>query len=234
MIPRIIHQTWKDRAVPDRFRDAQESWRRHHPEWEYRFWTDDDLDDLVRTRAPELQDLYRAYPENIQRVDAARYVMLREFGGMYADLDLECLRPVDELTEARVVLPRTTPFGVSNQFMLSEPAHPLFQHAIEELPRAFAQRRYLWPRHVRILSTTGPLFLTGCLRTFGEVDGLRVLSLDEHGHGDPDKAYVRHLRGNTWAGWDTYFVNLVHDNWKALAAAAGSIGAALLILRYFS
>jgi len=43
MIPRVIHQTWKDQDVPARFLDAQRSWQDAHPDWEYRFWTDEDL-----------------------------------------------------------------------------------------------------------------------------------------------------------------------------------------------
>jgi hypothetical protein len=73
------------------------------------------------------------------------------------------------------------------------------------------------------------LFLTDCLRKFGDVEGLRILSLDEHGHGEPELAYVRHLRGNTWARWDTHVINFFHDHWKVLGAvAAGSVTAALL------
>ena len=38
MIPRVIHQTWKDHNVPARFLDAQRSWKEAHPDWEYRFF----------------------------------------------------------------------------------------------------------------------------------------------------------------------------------------------------
>ena len=218
MIPKIIHQTWKDHDIPARFQEAQQSWKKHHPDWEYRFWTDDDLDRLVEEHAPDLLPQWEAYPNHIQRVDAARYVMLREFGGMYADLDLECLKPMDGLLEHEVVLPNTTPFGLSNQLMLSRPGHPLFDFAIQSLPASF-RKWYRWwiPRHVRILASTGPLFITGRVRAYGDVEGLRVMSLDEHGHGDPDQAYIFNHRGKTWAGWDTLFFNLVHDNWKVLA-----------------
>ena len=227
MIPRVIHQTWKDRDVPERFLAAQRSWQETHPDWEYRFWTDVDLAVLVRERAPELVPLYERYPEAIQRVDAARYVILREFGGVYADLDLVCLRPIDALLDAEVVLPRTTPFGVSNQFMLSVKGHSLFCHAVASLPRAYAKWGRAWPRHVRVLTTAGPLFLTGRLREHGTNEGMRILTLDEHGHGDPEVAYVGHLRGNTWAAWDTHVINFFHDNWKWLAAGT-AVSAVLL------
>ena len=223
MIPRIIHQTWKDHDIPERFREAQESWKRYHPDWEYRFWTDEDIDSLVHERAPDLAPLYDAYPNQIQRVDAARYVILREFGGLYADLDLECLKPFDELLGAEMVLPRTTPFGLSGQLMLSRPGHPFFGFAVRALHAAF-KKWYRWflPRHLKILASTGPLFVTECVQAYkadnGGVEGLRVMSLDEHGHGDPDEAFIHNHRGKTWAGVDTLFFNLVHDNWKVLAA----------------
>ncbi len=227
MIPRIIHQTWKDQDVPERFLEAQRSWREVHPEWEYRFWTDEDLETLVRERAPELMLLHERYPEAIQRVDAARYVILREFGGAYIDLDVQCLRPLDPLLEAEVVLARTTPFGVSNQFMLSVEQHSLFQYAVDSLPRAFAKWGRVWPRHVRVLTTAGPLFMTGRLKEHGTQEGMRILTLDEHGHGDPEMAYVGHLRGNTWAAWDTHVINFFHDNWKWFAVGV-AITAVLL------
>ena len=99
----------------------------------------------------------------------------------------------------RWCFPRTTPFGVSNQFMLSVKGHSLFHHAVASLPRAYVKWGRVWPRHLRVLTTAGPLFLTGRLREHGTREGMRFLSLDEHGHGDPEAAYVAHLRGNTWA-----------------------------------
>ena len=233
MIPAIIHQTWKDRSVPDRFRAAQASWQAAHPEWEYRLWTDADLDDVVSTYAPELVPLYRSYPYQIQRVDAARYVILRQFGGAYADLDLVCMKPLDGLRAHRVVLPLTTPWGVSNQFMLSQPGQSLFDYAIRSLPDAYRRwQRWWFPRHLRVLRTTGPLFLTARLKEHGPVEGLRILSLDEHCHGDPELAYVHNLRGKTWAEWDTHALNFLHDYWRPLTAlGVGAAAAGWYLLR---
>jgi mannosyltransferase OCH1-like enzyme len=59
-IPRILHQTWKTREVPERFRGYVASWRRHHPDWEYRLWTDADNDDFIRTRYPDFLGTFRA------------------------------------------------------------------------------------------------------------------------------------------------------------------------------
>ena len=89
MIPATIHQTWKTADVPARFAASAESWRTLHPAWEYRLWTDESLEAFVHETYPEMWDLYRRYPEQIYRVDAARYMLLHHFGGVYADLDID-------------------------------------------------------------------------------------------------------------------------------------------------
>lgn len=242
MIPPILHQTWKTRAIPEEWREARRSWLDAHPRWTHRFWTDDDLDRLVRCRAPELYEFWLSYPDQIQRVDAARYVILREHGGVYADLDMVCLRPFDSLLENELVLPRTRPLGLSNQLMAARPGHPLLCEAVEALPRAYRRWQRPWiPRHFRILLTTGPLFLTGMHREWrgGRARGAqaplggdpRILSLDEHGHGDLERSFVKHLRGCTWAGWDTHLFLFFFDHWRLLAGAAATGAAALTLMQ---
>lgn len=254
MIPRILHQTWKTRTIPDEWREARRSWLDAHPRWTHRFWTDDDLERLVRGRAPDLYPSWREYPDQIQRVDAARYVILREEGGVYADLDMVCLRPLDPLLRHELVLPRTRPLGLSNQLMAARPGHPLLDRAVRRLPRAYRRWQRPWiPRHFRVLLTTGPLFLTKVYHTSEGVGGrrtnggppagdgadrrpldlgdVRILTLDEHGHGDLDRSYVRHLRGRSWAEWDTHLFNFVHDHWRLLAGAAVTGAAALGLMQ---
>ena len=99
MIPRILHQTWKDAAVPIAFSRYMESWKQFHPGWEFRFWTDADLAELVASRYPECRDLFHSYPKPIMRADLGRYLVLREFGGVYADIDAEALANIAPLLE---------------------------------------------------------------------------------------------------------------------------------------
>lgn len=231
MIPRILHQTWKTRVVPEKWRGARESWLEAHPRWEHRFWTDRDLDRLVRRRAPGFYPFWKEYPNPIQRVDAARYLILHEYGGAYADLDMVCLRPLDDLLEHDLILPRTRPLGLSPQFMAARPGHPFFRRALRELPVARRRWQRPWlPRHFRVILTTGPLFLTGLYRRMAEDVEARILTLAEHGHGDPRRSYVKHLRGRTWAEWDTHFFSFVHRHWRLLVSAAATTGAAALML----
>ena len=96
-IPPIIHQTWKDELVPVPMQDLAESWRRNHPGWEYRLWTDTQNREFIRTRYPDFLVRYDSYPYHIQRVDAVRYFILYTFGGLYVDLDFECIHSLERL-----------------------------------------------------------------------------------------------------------------------------------------
>ncbi len=53
------------------------------------------------TRYPWFLKVYMAYPLSIHRADAARYLILHSFGGIYADLDVESLDSMDELIKKK-------------------------------------------------------------------------------------------------------------------------------------
>lgn len=148
-IPRILHQTWKTREIPARFRGYSDSWRAHNPGWEHRLWSDDDNDGFIRARYPGFHPTFRAYRTGIQRADAVRYFLLHAFGGLYVDLDFECLRPIGPVLEgATCVLgcePRlhaerlhARPRLLCNAIMASAPGHPFWLRVHDELRRRAA------------------------------------------------------------------------------------------------
>ncbi|MBL1098006.1 glycosyltransferase [Streptomyces coffeae] len=166
-IPPLIHQTWKDDDVPPRWRAWAASWRRHHPEWEYRLWTDADNRAFLEQHYPWFLPVYDGYPEPIMRADAIRYFLLDHFGGVYADLDFECLRPVTDLLAGRELVLGLEPEEhtrllwarrrglrrvVGNAFLASRPGHPFWAHAHRELVGTHTAPGPL--------DATGPYFLT--------------------------------------------------------------------------
>ena len=220
MIPQIIHQTWKTNDIPDRFAAAQESWIRHHPGWQYVFWSDDGIEALVRESYPQFLDIFRSYPDQIQRVDAARYMILYKHGGFYVDLDIACERPLEPLCSAEVVLPATEPLGVSNDFMGAVVGSPFFGFVLSQL--APAKRRWprgLVPRHFRVLLTTGSLFLTRCQRTWAEPGVLDILPARYYSVPGHPEAFVSHLHGSTWHQWDSHVFAFLFYKASRLASA---------------
>ena len=171
MIPKIIHQTWRDQniLVP---KEWPESWKHKNSGWEYKLWTDEDLLALVQAHYPNLEELYLSYPNPVQRADLGRYLILHHCGGIYADLDTECISSLDELEdETRVILAEepiehryhSDALGMAhmifNGVMASPKAHPFWLHLIDTLRRCRTASAY-------VLESTGPLVLTGAVASF--------------------------------------------------------------------
>ena len=200
-----------------------------NPDWEYRRWTAAEIDSLFASARPDLLEYYRRLPYWVQKADAARYLILHEHGGVYADLDIICLRSFDAFSDADAVLAPTEPFGVSNDLMMASAGHPLFATLVDELPASFRRWHRAWiPRHFRVMCSAGSLYLTRNFARFADKRSVRLLTDDEYGHGDPRHAFVRHIEGNSWAGWDTRALLFLARHWKAILTAA-----VLLVVAYF-
>jgi hypothetical protein len=113
-ISKIIHQTWKTEKVHARFREHIRSWIQRNPGWEYKFWTNDDCRNLIETKYPKYLAMYDSYPQNIQRADAIRYFILDAYGGVYADLDFEALKPFDGLIRGHSLVIGQEPYAHSH------------------------------------------------------------------------------------------------------------------------
>ena len=182
MIPRIIHQVWKTDTVPAHLREWSRSWSEKNPGWRHILWSDRMLLDFVARHYPRMLSLYCGYPHGIMRADAARYMLLHHFGGIYADLDAECLASLEPLTgEDRVVLCHEPPShwrlytsyrGLThvlfNGTMASPAGHPFWPHLIDALP--------VMARSPQVLDATGPLLLTGIVGSYPDQTAIAVHS----------------------------------------------------------
>jgi len=149
-IPRVLHQTWKTSRVPAKMMEYMASWRRLHPDWTFEFWDDARNRELVNTHFPQyLADYERM--SGIKRADVARIVMLYVQGGVYADIDVQAVRPLDELLEAAedaragvllgeenfvhavLLEKRESTWLVSNAVMASARQHPIWLQALREI-----------------------------------------------------------------------------------------------------
>ena len=184
-IPKIIHQTWKSTEIPYHYVDWVKSWRVRHPDWSYMFWTDDDARRLIADKYPSLLPYYDGYTENIRRADAMRYVILYEYGGVYADLDVESLLPLDPITRKYSCILPQEPYEhpvmdknfehlVINAFLACKAKHPIMKKFLDNLP-AFS---HMW----NVLDSTGPHYITLLYRQY--------ISETKHKPTDDDGVYL--------------------------------------------
>lgn len=94
-IPPIVFQTWKSRSeIPANYRYWRQTFITHNPEALVVLWDDDDNRAFVAESFAWFLPVYDRFTREIFRADVVRYLFLFTFGGLYADMDSECLRPL--------------------------------------------------------------------------------------------------------------------------------------------
>lgn len=249
-IPRLIHQTWKDLEVPSRWAEAEAGWRamaaQTNPrgggtEFVHLLWTDGALRDFMADLFPGALALYDSYPYHIQRVDVARYFILYALGGVYVDLDIS-RRSVDLLPLLRrhdLLLPETAPLGVSNDFMIVRPAHPMIGRILRRIE---AYNYWVYSQFFTVMLSTGPLLVSIELGAWrhdallhgrtAEVEGLRIMETELYNSGP--QSLVGHLPGGSWHSGDAAWFWRVYDGLSAvntsLALVAVTLATAIPII----
>lgn len=96
-IPLKLWQTYKDTSALSLAEPYIESWRTLNPDYSYSFMVDDEIDTFIHDHFDRATlDVFRALPLGVMRADMWRYAVLYIEGGVYADLDAECLIPINE------------------------------------------------------------------------------------------------------------------------------------------
>ena len=152
-IPRIIFQTWKSCVdVPENYRIWRQTFFELNPGFEIVLWDDDDNRAFVESNFPWFLPYYNRYPKEIFRADAVRPLFLFFYGGFYADMDTECLRPLEELrTRGDVLLGKMGP-------------DPSFEHSVPNAIMASKPRQLFWVLAIKMMmeildSIPGPVEL---------------------------------------------------------------------------
>lgn len=236
LIPKIIHQTYKNETIPEQWRVAQKSCIDLHPDYEYILWTDATSQEFIAKEYPWFLSTFTGYKHNIQRADAIRYFVLAHYGGVYIDLDDGCERKLDPLLAYTAFVRRTVPTGISNDVMGATPQHPFFLRVMESLQGA--DRSWVLP-YITIMASTGPLFLSVIWKKWmGEhanldpetwVGRVRVLMPSEY--NNHPWSFFKTYKGDSWHGSDAKLIFWMGKNWALLTALgfliAGVVGLAV-------
>ncbi|KAH3855333.1 hypothetical protein DPMN_097900 [Dreissena polymorpha] len=182
-IPHIIHQTYRDNLIPVQFADYVRSFVDNHPTWKFYFWTDESGRKLLAERHPHLLSTWDGYVENIKRSDMLRYLVLYEFGGVYADLDIESLRPLDRATMKYACVVPVEPFEhsvflfgmpymINNAILMCRAKHPFFKQVLNDLKQ---QPNITFINSAdSVMKTTGPIFLTGEFNKYMGIENINT------------------------------------------------------------
>lgn len=175
--PKLIHQTWKVKKIPEQFSSWSSSWTDFNPSYLHHVWTDTENRNFIIEKFPELLEMYDNYDHHIKRVDAVRYCYLYLYGGIYCDLDFECLKPFDSLLQEQnrydVILGQmgedpTFHQAFPNAIMISKPKSDFWLFVIKEMIKRANTGR---PE-----CDTGPVLLTDCVNAYTGESRIKLLS----------------------------------------------------------
>lgn len=138
-ISKIIHQIRiedNNFNSPELFLSISQSWKKNHPLWEYKQWGLQDIKILIQTSYPNTIN-FNNINDNLL-LEIARYFIIYSEGGLFIDLDFECIEPFDNLIEnKRCCLSYQSKCGVDNiissSFVAATKEHSFIKFIIDRL-----------------------------------------------------------------------------------------------------
>ncbi|CAE7528119.1 RH25 [Symbiodinium sp. CCMP2456] len=112
-----------------------------HPTWEYRLWTDDDAGEELRGH-PGLAKAYEAADNPAEKSDILRLAIILRHGGLYVDVDFECLKPLDVLHSRASFYCGLSNVGaveVNNGLFAATAGHPLVSYLCDHLGKPWPE-----------------------------------------------------------------------------------------------
>ncbi len=170
-IPKIIHQTYKTNEMPRQLEEYRRKLIELHPGWDYRFYGDHECRDIVEQYFPSFLPIYEGSSAPVQKADIFRIIVVNALGGFYLDIDVECIKSLDELCEFHCVfaeeltikeeeakqLGHRDCLRVANYMFGSEPAHPFLLHILRKIAE---ESQYEITSEHDLLESTGPGLVT--------------------------------------------------------------------------
>ncbi|MFC1842062.1 glycosyltransferase family 32 protein [Candidatus Dependentiae bacterium] len=184
-IPKVFHYIWLGKKLPEQYRPFLDTWLKYHPEWTFVFWVDNPKNyDLGNIQELDFDGLKKYLETNKkgqrividvkninfdnrkffdktrnygQRSDILKWEVVYRFGGVYIDVDYECLKPLDMLHHMydfyTGIQPLDTSFiQLGAALFAARAGHPILKHCVETIHADW--------HNPQIVVSTGPLHFT--------------------------------------------------------------------------
>ena len=113
--------------MPDRFEAFWEQAQRLHAGWEFRTWQIP-----LEPRDFELGHKFGQCTSGAQLAGLVRLEVLWRYGGVYVDMDIEPLRPFDDLLRLPGFVGTEDGAVLTDALLAAEPGHPGFRACIDD------------------------------------------------------------------------------------------------------
>lgn len=101
LIPKIIHQTYFKKELSPEIKLNIEKLKEANPDWEFRFYDDNDIEAYIKNNFPEILNIYNKINTKYgaARADLFRYLVVYKDGGVYLDIKSSLSKPLSEILE---------------------------------------------------------------------------------------------------------------------------------------
>jgi hypothetical protein len=178
MIPKVIHWVWfgDKNKIPCQFKQNLASWKRFFPDYEIKMHDENNYD---VNKNPFTKEQYEKGKLSFV-ADFARLDIIYQEGGMYFDIDVEVIRPFDDLPEQFFGFEACT-FGINlgSGFRCAS-GHPLYKETLNSFNTKNVIGEYF---NSGIMTTEEPsltLIKNGlvCDNTFQVIQGISMIPCD--------------------------------------------------------
>lgn len=142
-IPKCIYQVWfqgKDK-IPKKHLNIHNQWRVLNPDWNVVILDDTDLQNACYRYSAECGEAYSSAKVMHTKIDMGRLVYIYLYGGMYTDIDMLPIRPLDNNRIIKQVLTQEGQVIGLSEFQLN-PFEKLFVQVYELIKSGSMQLTY--------------------------------------------------------------------------------------------
>lgn len=154
LIPSILHQIWLGwKPLPAKFQEFQKTWVNIHKDWQYYNWNESNIWNLQYINLVDFNKLYN-YSE---KSDYLRFCILLEYGWVYIDTDVECLRDITPLLQNYTffISSNLTP-SLNSAIMGSIPKQRIIKSVFESFSSRINEKKWnkydsnekIWPEYL--------------------------------------------------------------------------------------
>jgi len=218
-IPQIIWQTAKSHNPPPAARKVMNTWKVKNPlsRWKRELLDDDELLTFIKRHFDQrVVDAFIKLPLPVMRTDFFRVAVMLHEGGIYADVDVECIEPIQKwdngaIHRCSVIIGMENDHHICNWGFASQQGHLLFQKAVDLSISRFVDAEIDLNQDHFVHFVTGPAMLTHALgaviHDFGGCDGVPASKMDAKKMYDLCRVKLREKHGiclydqETLNGW---------------------------------
>ncbi|OAQ71882.1 glycosyltransferase family 32 protein [Purpureocillium lilacinum] len=233
LVPPILHHI--DFGQPSRQWDdiwgtAVQSCIDLHPGWETHTWTEKKAVQFVAEKYPDLLETWENYPYLIERVDALRYMVLYEYGGVVLDMDLKCKRALGPLRRFQFVAVEAQPTGFSIGFMMAKRHNTFVSDILRNLN--VYDRQWLGLPYPTVMFSTGCHFASVIHARQANRTALKVLPAPMHSlNGRVTTPIFDHLGSSSWHSYDARLMTSLGRRTNLLFVFVIGVAATLCVAR---